>query len=112
MPNLSTCSHCLRPIAWIPRSTTGKPLALDLDPVELATAHPDAPTYALNRSGYATAAKDLHKPPTSVYLSHRCPEYLAAHERLETLRVEVEAMDEQRPLVITEQAPGRLRGIA
>lgn len=85
MPTLATCTYCGAPIAWTPRTTGGPDVALDLDPVELETAHPDAPVYAVRRDGYATPARDLHTAPRAVHLAHRCPQYVDALEAVDAL---------------------------
>ena len=109
---LSECIYCARPIAWLPRSTTGKNIALNLDVITLATVHYDAPTYVLNRAGQAIHARDIHTPPATGYLAHRCEEYLEAQNTPMTLEKDLETWDEQRPLVVTQHYPRRMEGIA
>ena len=111
MAQLSTCNHCERPIAWVTRSTTGKPLALEPEPVELAEAHQDAPTYALARTGSATRTQDIYKPPELAYLAHRCAELLDEIDTLQTARKQVEALTKthhhEKPFTFTKPTPQR-----
>jgi len=105
MAQLSTCNHCERPIAWLNRSTTGTRLALETEPVELAAAHPDAPTYALTRTGSATRTQDIYKPPGLAYLAHRCAESLDATNTLQTASKEVKALQADTPLTVKFTQP-------
>ena len=105
MANLSTCNHCERPIAWVTRSTTGTPLALEPEPVELAEAHQDAPTYALARTGSATRTQDIYKPPGLAYLAHRCAESLDEINTLQTATKEVEALQAETPMTVKFTQP-------
>lgn len=111
MAQLSTCNHCERPIAWLNKSTTGKPLALETDPVELAAAHPDAPLYAITRTGSATRTQDIYKPPAHAYLAHRCAELLDEIDTLQTARKQVEALTKgyrhEKPFTFTKPTPQR-----
>ena len=109
MAQLSTCNHCERPIAWLNRSTTGTRLALETEPVELAAAHPDAPTYALTRTGSATRTQDIYRPPAHAYLAHRCAESLDEINTLQTAREQVEALQADTPLTVTFTQPTPLR---
>ena len=111
MAQLSTCNHCERPIAWLNRSTTGTPLALEPEPVELAAAHPDAPLYAITRTGSATRTQDIYKPPAHAYLAHRCAESLDETNTLQTATKEVEALTKEhhheKPFTFTKPTPQR-----
>ena len=111
MAQLSTCNHCERPIAWLNRSTTGTRLALETEPVELAAAHPDAPLYAITRTGSATRTQDIYKPPELAYLAHRCAESLDEIDTLQTARKQVEALTKthhhEKPFTFTKPTPQR-----
>ena len=105
MAQLSTCNHCERPIAWLNRSTTGTPLALEPEPVDLAAAHPDAPTYAITRTGSATRTQDIYRPPAHAYLAHRCAESLDVTNTLQTAREQVEALQAKQPVTVKFTQP-------
>ena len=111
MAQLSTCNHCERPIAWLNRSTTGTRLALEPEPVELAAAHPDAPLYAITRTGSATRTQDIYKPPELAYLAHRCSESLDEIDTLQTARKQVEALTKgyhhEKPFTFTKPTTHR-----
>lgn len=108
---LAACVYCGSPIAWLPRSVGGV-VPLDVEPVAVTAAHPDAPLYALRRDGAAVPVRDLHAPPAEGHLAHRCPQYRDALAAVDALAVGDELMAWAEAIPPVSRSHRRMRGTA